>query len=85
MIKQNDILMYKEPLEEGDESRIMIALEDETEETGVSMVRVQHINSGFVLRPVEFFEAGYYKVIGKVLPNDTVDSIVARYKHLIKD
>ena len=43
MIKKNDILIYSECLEQGDEYALMIALDDEFTPSKVPMVRVQEL------------------------------------------
>jgi hypothetical protein len=45
MIKKNDILVYAESLEDGDENCLMIALEDECTPADVPMVKVKELNT----------------------------------------
>ena len=66
MIKKNDILVYAECLEEGDENCLMIAIEDECISADVPMVKVKEINSTLAYPPVNFFEASNYKVVEHV-------------------
>ena len=46
MIRKNDILVYAECLEEGDDRCLMIALEDECTPAEVPMVVVGHLQEG---------------------------------------
>ena len=66
MIKKNDILVYTECLEEGDENCLMIALEDECTSADVPMIKVKEINSTLAYPPVNFFKASNYKVVEHV-------------------
>lgn len=59
MIKKNDILIYSECLEQGDEYALMIALDDEFTPSKVPMVRVQELNTDLPLPPINVFEASY--------------------------
>lgn len=79
MIKKNDILMYSELLEEGDESRIMLALEDETTPSKVPMVKTMELNTAMKIPAVNFFETKFYKVVGHAEESDTKETIVKRY------
>ena len=64
MIKKNDILVYAECLEEGDENCLMVALEDECTPVDVPMVKVKELNTTLQYPPANFFEASNYKVVG---------------------
>ncbi len=66
MIRKNDILMYSEILEEGDDSCLMLALEDEIIISEVSMIKTVELNTSLKCSPVNFFESKYYKVVGHV-------------------
>lgn len=78
MIKKNDILVYKENLEEGDDFALMIASFNETP-SSISMVEVQELNTTFVLRPTHMYEAKYFKVIGHADDNDMSENIVRKF------
>lgn len=60
MIRKNDILVYAECLEEGDENCLMIALEDECTPAKVPMVKTRELNTNLACPPVNFFETKYY-------------------------
>lgn len=79
MIRKNDILMYSEILEEGDESRLMLALEDETTPSKVPMVKTMELNTAMEIPAVNFFETKFYKVVGHTEESDTKETIVKRY------
>lgn len=79
MIKKNDILIFSECLEQGDEYALMIALDDEFTPSKVPMVRVQELNTDLPLPPINVFEASYYKVIGHAEKGDTPETIVKKY------
>lgn len=64
MIRKNDIFVYAECLEKGDENCLMIAWEDECTLVEIPMVKLKQLNSDFVYSPVNFFETEYYKVVG---------------------
>lgn len=78
MIKKNDILVYKENLEEGDDFALMIASFNETS-SSVPMVEVQELNTPFALRPTHMYEAKYFKVIGHAGDNDMPENIVRKF------
>lgn len=84
MIRKNDILMYSEILEEGDDSCLMLALEDEIIISKVPMIKTVELNTTTKFPPVNFFESKYYKVVGHVDDSDTKEAIVKRYLQLIK-
>ena len=79
MIKKNDILVYAECLEEGDENCLMIALEDECTPADVPMVKVKELNTNLPLPPINFFEAKHYKVVGHAKETDTPETLVEKY------
>ena len=79
MIRKNDILVYAECLEEGDDRCIMIALEDECTPAKVPMVKTKELNTNLPYPPVNFFEAKYYKVVGHAEETDTPELIVKRF------
>ena len=64
MIRKNDILVYAECLEEGDENCLMIALEDECTPAKVPMVKTKELNTNLACPPINFFDTKYYKVVG---------------------
>ena len=66
MIKKNDILMYSEILEEGDDACLMLALEDEIIISEVSMIKTVELNTSLKCLSINFFESKYYKVVGHV-------------------
>ena len=76
MIKKNDILIFSECLEQGDEYALMIALDDEFTPSKVPMVKVKELNTD---PPINVFEASYYKVIGHAEKGDTPETIVKKY------
>ena len=76
MIKKNDILMYSEILEEGDDACLMLALEDEIIISEVSMIKTVELNTSLKCLPVNFFKSKYYKVVGHVDDSDTKEAIV---------
>ena len=79
MIKKNDILVYAECLEEGDENCLMIALEDECTPAQVPMVKVKELNTTLAYPPITFFEASNYKVIGHAEETDTAEMLVKKF------
>jgi len=79
MIKKNDILMYNENLQEGDDACLMIALEDETTPSKVSMVKTRELNTSLVIPPSNFFESRFYKVVGHAEKTDTAETLVRRF------
>ena len=79
MIKKNDILMYSDILEEGDDACLMLALEDEIIISEVSMIKTVELNTSFKCSPVNFFESKYYKVVGHANDGDTKEAIVKRF------
>lgn len=79
MIRKNDILVYAECLEEGDENCLMIALEDECMPSKVSMVKTKELNTDLAYPPVNFFETKYYKVVGHANEGDTREMILKRF------
>ena len=79
MIRKNDILMYSEILEEGDDACLMLALEDEIIISEVSMIKTVELNTSLKCSPVNFFESKYYKVVGHADDSDSKESIVKRY------
>lgn len=78
MIKKNDILIFSECLEQGDEYALMIALDDEFTPSKVPMVKVKELNTDLPLPPINVFEASYYKVIGHAEKGDTPETIVKK-------
>ena len=50
MIKKNDILIFSECLEQGDEYALMIALDDEFTPSKVPMVKVKELNTDLPYR-----------------------------------
>lgn len=78
MIKKDDILVYAQYLEPGDDRCLKIALDDEFTPANVPFVRVGELNT-WTLGCVNCFEAKYYKVVGHKRPNDTQESLVKRY------
>ena len=80
MIRKNDILVYAECLEEGDDRCLMIALEDECTPAEVPMVKTKELNTNLAYPPVNFFEAKYFKVVGHLQEGE--DSIVVVKKYL---
>lgn len=79
MIKKNDILIYNENLEEGDDACLMLALEDEVIISKVPMIKTVELNISLKCPPVNFFESKYYKVVGHANDGDTKEAIVKRY------
>lgn len=79
MIRKNDILVYAECLEKGDENCLMIALEDECTPANVPMVKTKELNTNLTYPPVNFFETKYYKVVGHAKENDTPEMLVKKY------
>ncbi len=79
MIKQHDILIYKENLEKGDEYSLMIAVEDECTPSEVTMVKVMELNTNLILKPITFFEAKHYKVVGHLQAGESKESLVKKY------
>lgn len=79
MIKKNDILMYSEILEEGDDSCLMLALEDEVIISKVPMIKTVEVNTTLKCPPVNFFESKYYKVVGHANDCDIKETIVKKY------
>ena len=79
MIKKNDILIYNENLEEGDDSCLMLALEDEVITSKVPMIKTVELNTSLKCLPINFFESKYYKVVGHANDGDTKEAIVKRF------
>ncbi len=79
MIRKNDILIYNENLEEGDDSCLMLALEDETIPSNVPMIKTVELNTSLKCSPVNFFESKYYKVVGHANDGDIKEAIVKKY------
>ncbi len=79
MIKKNDILVYAEYLEAGDENCLMIALENETTPSQVPMVLTRELNTNLPLPPTNFLETKYYKVVGHANDGDTPKMLVKKY------
>ena len=79
MIRKNDILVYAECLEEGDENCLMIALEDECTPAKVPMVKTRELNTNLACPPVNFFETKYYRVVGHATANDTPEALTKKY------
>ncbi len=79
MIKKNDVLVYAECLEDGDENCLMIALEDECTPADVPMVKVKELNTTSPRPPINFFEASQYKVVGHAEESDTPETLVKKF------
>jgi len=79
MIRKNDILVYAECLDEGDENCLMIALEDECTPANVPMVKTKELNTDLTYPPINFFETKYYKVVGHAAANDTPETLIGKY------
>lgn len=79
MIRKNDILVYAECLEEGDDRCLMIALEDECTPAKVPMVKTKELNTNLAYPPVNFFEARYYKVVGHAEDSDSREILVKKF------
>lgn len=79
MIRKNDILVYAECLEEGDENCLMIALEDECTPAKVPMVKTKELNTNLACSPINFFETKYDRVVGHATANDTPEALIKKY------
>lgn len=79
MIRKNDILVYAECLEEGDDRCLMIALEDECMPAKVPMVKTKELNTNLAYPPVNFFETKYYKIVGHANDSDTSEMLVKKF------
>lgn len=79
MIRKNDILVYAECLEEGDDRCLMIALEDECTPAKVPMVKTKELNTNLAYPPINFFETKYYRVVGHAMDSDTAEKLVKKY------
>lgn len=79
MIHQNDILVFAEIVDRGDDRCVMVAMEDEYVREGApNQVKVKELNDWLPLGSVRTLEAAAFKVVGHVLPGDTKESIVRR-------
>lgn len=81
MIRKNDILVYAECLEEGDDRCLMIALEDECTPAKVPMVKTKELNTNLAYPPINFFETKYYRVVGHAEDTDTPETILKRFSN----
>lgn len=80
MIHQNDILVFTSIVDEGDDRRVMMAMEDEYVWDDLpNKVKVSELNSWTPLGFVRVLESDSFKVVGRVLPGDTKESIVKRF------
>lgn len=79
MIHQNDILVFADIIDRGDDRRVMVAMEDEyVREWTPNQVKVKELNDWLPLGSVRTLEAAAFKVVGRVRPGDTKESIVRR-------
>lgn len=79
MIFQNDILMFAEFIDRGDDRRVMVAMEDEyVWEDLPNKVKVKELNDWTPLGSIRTLEAAAFTVVGRVRPGDTKESIVQR-------
>lgn len=77
MIHQNDILVFAEIIDRGDDRCVMVAMEDEYVREGTpNQVKVKELNDWLPLGSVRVLEAAAVKVVGHVCPGDTKESIV---------
>ena len=79
MIHRNDILVFAEIIDMGDDRCVMVAMEDEYVREGVpNQVKVKELNDWTPLGSVRTLEAASFHVVGRVHPGDTKESIVRR-------
>ena len=79
MIHQNDILVFAEIVDMGDDRCVMVAMEDEHVREGTpNQVKVKELNDWLPLGSVRTLEVAAFKVVGHVRPGDTKESIVRR-------
>ncbi|MBO6221417.1 MAG: hypothetical protein J6N46_05740 [Bacteroidales bacterium] len=79
MIHQNDILVFAENIDRGDDRCVMVAMEDEyVWEDLPNKVKVKELNDWLPLGSVRTLEATVFKMVGHVRPGDTKESIVRR-------
>ena len=79
MIRQNDIPVFAETIDKGDDRCVMVAMEDEYVREGTpNHVKVKELNDWTPLGSIRTLEAAAFKVVGQVRPGDTKESIVRR-------
>ena len=79
MIHQNDILVFAEIIDRGDDRCVMVAMEDEYVREGTpNQVMVKELNDWTPLGIVRTLESASFLVVGRVRPGDTRESIVKR-------
>lgn len=80
MIHQNDILVFASIVDRGDDRCVMVAMEDEYRREGTpDQVKVKELNDWTPLGSVRVLESDSFKVVGRVRPGDTKESIVKRF------
>lgn len=80
MIHQNDILLFTSVVDEGDDWCVMVAMEDEYVWDNLpNKVKVKELNSWTPLGSVRVLESDSFRVVGRVRPRDTKESIVKRF------
>lgn len=79
MIHQDDILIFTSIVDPGDDRRVMAAMEDEyVREWTPNQVKVKELNDWTPLGNIRTLESSCFKVVGRVRPGDTRESIVRR-------
>jgi hypothetical protein len=79
MIHQNDILVFADIIDRGDDRCVMVAMEDEYVREGTpNQVKVKELNDWTPLGSVRTLEAAAFQVVGRVRPGDSKESIVKR-------
>lgn len=84
MIRKNDVLVYAECFEEGDDRCLMIALEDECTPARVPMVKTKELNTNLAYPPINFFETKCHRVVGHIEDTDTLEAIVKSFANRAK-
>lgn len=79
MIQQNDILVFANIVDKGDDRCIMVAMEDEyVYEDLPNKVKVKELNDWTPLGTIRVIEAAALKVIDHVKDKDTKEAIIKR-------
>lgn len=79
MIHQNDLLLFTSVVDPGDDRCVMVAMEDEYVREGTpNQVKVKELNDWTPLGTIRTLEAASFRVVGRVRPGDTKDSVVRR-------
>ena len=79
MIYQDDILLFASVVDPGDDRCVMVAMEDKYVREGTpNQVKVKELNDWTPLGNIRTLESSCFKVVGRVRPGETRESIVRR-------